>query len=211
MPIPIYHITHINNLPSILKSGGLMANSRLRQETIKYLDIAHGHIQDRRSITRVPCGAGGTLHNYVPFYFAPRSPMLYAIHRKNVGQYSNGQTPILHLVSSAEAVETAGLSFVGADGHAAMEYTAFFDEIEYLYADGVIDWEIMETNYWADTEEDGDRKRRRQAEFLVHQFFPWRLIEEIGVFNTTIQTQVKEILQKINVQTPVRVYSKWYY
>jgi hypothetical protein len=211
MPIPIYHITHINNLPSILKSSGLMANSRLRQETIQYLDIAHGHIQDRRSITRVPCGAGGTLHNYVPFYFAPRSPMLYAIHRKNVGQYSNGQTPILHLVSSAEAVDTAGLSFVGADGHAAMEYTAFFDEIEYLYGDGVIDWEIMETNYWADTEEDGDRKRRRQAEFLVHQFFPWGLIEEIGVINPIIQTQVKEILQKINVHTPVRVYSKWYY
>ncbi|MEH1902869.1 type II toxin-antitoxin system toxin DNA ADP-ribosyl transferase DarT [Nostoc sp.] len=211
MPTPIYHITHINNLPSILKSGGLMANSRLRKETIKYLDIAYGHIQDRRGMTRVPCGAGGSLHDYVPFYFAPRSPMLYANHKKSVDKYSGGQTPILHLVSSAEVVDAAGLSFVGTDGHAAMEYTAFFDELEYLYADELIDWEIMEATYWADTEEDGDRKRRRQAEFLVHQFFPWQLIQEIGVINTTIQTQVREMLYKINIQTPIKVCSKWYY
>lgn len=69
----------------------------------------------------------------------------------------------------------------------------------------------MRAKYWRDTEEDGDRKRRRQAEFLVHQFLPWGLIEEIGVINSTIQTQVKEILQKFNFHTPVRVYSKWYY
>ena len=69
----------------------------------------------------------------------------------------------------------------------------------------------MEATYWADTEEDGDRKRRRQAEFLMHQFFPWQLIQEIGVINTTIQTQVREILYKINIQTPIKVCSKWYY
>lgn len=100
---------------------------------------------------------------------------------------------------------------MGTEGHAAMAYTAFFDEIEYLYGDGVIDWEIMEANYWADTQEDGDRKRRRQAEFLVHQFFPWQLIQEIGVINPAIQTQVREILQSFKVQTCVEVYSKWYY
>lgn len=44
MPTPIYHITPIDNLPSILKSGGLAANSRLKKTD--YVDIAHGHIQD---------------------------------------------------------------------------------------------------------------------------------------------------------------------
>lgn len=77
MPIPIYHITHIDNLTSILNLGGLMANSRLRRQRINYLDIAHERIQDRRARTSVPCGAGGVLHDYVPFYFAPRSPMLF--------------------------------------------------------------------------------------------------------------------------------------
>lgn len=177
MPTRIYHITHINNLPSILRSSGLVANSRLRRERINYLDIAHESIQDRRGKIHVPWGVGGVLHDYVPFYFAPRSPMLYAIHKGNVEGYNQGQNPVIHLVSEAEAVNAEGLAFVFTDGHAVMEYSCFYDHLDLLGF--VIDWDIMKDTYWADTPEDGDRKRRRQAEFLVHQFCPWRLITEI--------------------------------
>ncbi|MUG92048.1 DUF4433 domain-containing protein [Scytonema sp. UIC 10036] len=203
MPTHIYHITHVDNLPSIIKSDGLIANSRLRQQQTKYLDIAHGNIQDRRARKRVPCGVGGYLHDYVPFYFAPRSPMLYAIHKNNVDIYKGGQQPILHLVSNVETVDAAGLSFVGTDGHAVMEYTDFFDKLEELR---VVDWEIMKATYWHDTPEDGDRKRRRQAEFLIHQFFPWTLIQTIGVINNKIETQVREILQNSSHQPSIKLY-----
>lgn len=69
----------------------------------------------------------------------------------------------------------------------------------------------MQASYWRDTEDDNDRKRRRQAEFLVHQFCPWELLTEIGVMNNTIQAQVIQILQNFKQQIPVRVYSSWYY
>jgi hypothetical protein len=209
MPTRIYHITHINNLPSILNSGGLIANSRLRRERINYLDIAHESIQDRRARTRVPCGAGGVLHDYVPFYFAPRSPMLYAINKGKVEGYAEGQNPVIHLVAQAEAIDASDLAFAFTDGHAVMAYADFYDDLEAL--EFVIDWELMESNYWFDKEEDPNRKCRRQAEFLVHQFCPWRLITEIGVINTTIQAQVQRILQNVNYQLPVRVYPNWYY
>jgi len=209
MPTRIYHITHINNLPSILRSDGLIANSRLRQELTKYVDIAHESIQDRRARTDVPCGAGGVLHDYVPFYFAPRSPMLYAIHKGKVEGYAQGQNPVIHLVAEAEAIEASDLAFAFTDGHAVMEYADFYDDLEAL--EFVIDWELMQSNYWFDTEEAPNRKFRRQAEFLVHQFCPWTLITEIGVINTTIQTQVRQILQNVNDQPPVRVYPNWYY
>lgn len=78
-PTPIYHITPINNLTGILAAGGLNCNSTLRRDRTAYTNIAHDHIQDRRSHTFVPLAPGGTLHDYVPFYFAPRSPMLYSI------------------------------------------------------------------------------------------------------------------------------------
>jgi len=209
MPTRIYHITHINNLPSILRSDRLIANSRLRQEQISYVDIAHESIQDRRARTDVPCGAGGVLHDYVPFYFAPRSPMLYAIHKGTGERYTQGQNPVIHLVAEAEAIEASDLAFAFTDGHAVMEYARFCDDLEAL--DFGIDWELMQSNYWFDTEEDPNRKCRRQAEFLVHQFCPWTLITEIGVINTTIQTQVRQILQNVNYQPPVRVYPNWYY
>jgi hypothetical protein len=209
MPTPIYHITHIKNLPSILNLGGLIANSRLRQQQINYLDIAHGHIQDRRARKRVTCGAGGFLHDYIPFYFAPRSPMLYAIHKGQVKDYSEGQNSVLYLVSKVEAIASHNLAFAFTDGHAVMALSEFYDSLEDL--ETVIDWKIMEETFWADTPEDGDRRRRRQAEFLVHQFLPWTLITEIGVKDIIIAAQVREILQKFNYKTPVMVYSDWYY
>lgn len=107
-----------------------MAKSKLRPERINYLDIAYERIQDRRARTRVPCGAGGVLQDYVPFYFAPRSPMLYAIHKGNVEGYAQGQNPVIHLVSEAEAIEASGLAFAFTDGHAVMAYADFYDDLD---------------------------------------------------------------------------------
>jgi hypothetical protein len=208
MPTSIYHITHINNLTSILNSGGLIANSRLRQERINYLDIAHESIQDRRARTPVPCGAGGVLHDYVPFYFARRSPMLFTIHKGNVEGYNQGQESVIYLVSTAEAIEAMALAFAFTDGHGIIGYTQFSDDLEDL---DMVDWDIMEAKYWNNTADDNDRRRRRQAEFLVHRFCPWTLITQIGVINTTIQAQVQRILQNVKYQPPVRVNPNWYY
>lgn len=104
--IAIYHITPIENLKSILKKDGLLSYNALHSSQISYKNIAYENIQDRRAITRVTCGSGGVLHDYVPFYFAPRSPMLYTIHRGNVSGYHQGQTPILHLVSQIALVQS---------------------------------------------------------------------------------------------------------
>jgi hypothetical protein len=71
-----------------------------------------------------------------------------------------------------------------------MEFTDFFDDLDYL---DNIDWDVMESRYWYDTNEDNDRKRRRQAEFLVRNFFPWELITEIGVINSTIKAKTENI------------------
>lgn len=51
------------------------------EEPVDYC-IAHNTIQDRRAQTYVPCLPGGNPHDYVPFYFAPCSPMLYAAHKE---------------------------------------------------------------------------------------------------------------------------------
>jgi prepilin-type processing-associated H-X9-DG protein len=206
MPTLIYHITHIDNLPSILKSDGLLANSKLKKTD--YIDIAHGHIQDRRAITLVPCSVGGCLHDYIPFYFAPRSPMLYAIHRGNVQKYKDGQNQVIYLVSEAEIIASNKLNFVFTDGHAAVDLSEFYDKLNDLCN---IDWNIMKANYWANTNEDNDRTRRRQAEFLVHQFCHWTLIQEVSVIDSIIEQQVKKILQNFNLQTPVKMKPSWYY
>jgi hypothetical protein len=173
-----------------------------------YTNIAYENIQYRGARSRVPCGAGGVLHDYIPFYFAPRSPMLYTISQGKVPNYTQGQAAVIHLVSDVLEIEIRGLDFVFTDGHAVMEFTTFFDDLNYL---GALDWDVMESDRWNDTDEDNDRKRRRQAEFLVGKFLHWELIEEIGVINSTIQSQVENILQNFTDRTPVRVHKDWYY
>lgn len=71
--ILLYHITHINNLQSIIKKSSLWSHARIRQHTIIYKDVANQDVQSRREHTKIPVGAGGYLHDHVPFYFAPRS------------------------------------------------------------------------------------------------------------------------------------------
>lgn len=94
---------------------------------VEYTSIAHQTIQDRRAYTQVPCGPGGCLHDYVPFYFGARSPMLYAIKSGNVEGYEQGQEAVVYLVSTAQKVSGAGLGHVFTDGHGIMGFTAFYD------------------------------------------------------------------------------------
>ena len=68
----LYHITDIRNLESILQQGGLLANNLGKEKGIEYQIIAHSNIQDRRLGKTVPLKPNGNLHDYVPFYFAPR-------------------------------------------------------------------------------------------------------------------------------------------
>ncbi len=170
--------------------------------------IAHEHIKNRRAKRPVPTCEGGTLADYVPFYFAPRSPMLYAINGGYVEGYDGGQRPILHLVASVEAISEAGSPFTFTDGHADIFYSEYFDELDDL---DKIDWDIMEERYWRDTAEDGDRKRRRQAEFLVHQFLPWNQIVEIGVINIDMAAEVTGIIEVADHKPNVVVRRGWYY
>jgi hypothetical protein len=204
----IYHITHIRNLPNIINDGGLWCDHVVSDRQLAHVSIAHQNIKERRMIKRVPCSVGGVVADYVPFYFAPRSPMLFALSRGNVKGYTDGQNPILHLVSSAETVQKERLPFAFTDGHAPMDISRFFDDLQYL---NQIDWQIMKEIYWADTIEDGDRSRRRQAEFLVHQFFPLPIIETIGVINKTIAGQVAGLLQPLKQKPNVVVTPTWYY
>ena len=74
----VYHLTHIENLPRILKHG-LLSKQEMARLDLGHKSIAYEEIQDRRSSKKVPCGPGGVVHDYVPLYFCRRSSMLLAV------------------------------------------------------------------------------------------------------------------------------------
>lgn len=134
--------------------------------------------------------------------------MLFTIFKGNIPTCPD-QEPVVHLVTTIQAVQAAGLPFVFTDGHGIMRLTSFFEDLAQL---DHVDWTIMRTHYcWSDTPTDNDRRRRRQAEFLIHDFMPWSLINEIGVMNSKVKTVVEQMLLRSSHKPIVNVRRLWYY
>ena len=134
--------------------------------------------------------------------------MLYSINQGNVEGYDEGQGPVLHLVTSIKNVLDAGLGFVFTDGHGIMDFTDFYDDLKDLEH---VDWDVMKATYWADTEDDTERRRRRQAEFLIHEKLPFQYIEEIGVIDRTVQAEVESLMRASIFRPGIAVRRRWYY
>jgi len=216
MSTPIYHITHIDNLPRITQTKGLWCDAERIRQGFGSVGVAHEPLKERRTRTPVQkqsrqiVAAGGVLADYVPFHFCNRSPMLFSIHTGYVAGYDGGQREFVHLVSSVEQVIQGDRRWCFTDGHAVEAVTEFFDTIEEL---NQLDWSVITHWSWRKTVVDPDRKRRKQAEFLVHQSFPWSWFEQIGVFDTVMQQQVKNILTAENPahKPAIVVQRRWYY
>ena len=206
--VNLYHITAIQNLPGIISGGGLRSKNHCDGSGAQYRSIAYAEVQERRAARQIPISPFGLLHDYVPFYFGPRSPMLFAIHRGAV-HGAPEQSQIVHLVTDVGRILSAHRPFVFTDGHAAIAYARFFNNVTGL---SEVDLPLMKERYWADTQEDPNRKFRRQAEFLVLESLPWTEIKGIGVYSLEQQAAVQEVLRKSqSPQTPVGVREHFYY
>lgn len=201
---PIYHITHVDNLPGIIQAGRLWSDTQRIRQGFACTNIGYKHIKDRRMRRPVPVSAGGVLGDYVPFNFCSRSVMLYVISRGHE-DYNGGQSPIVHLVSSVEAAVDTGWPWAFTDRHAELGYAKYYDDLKDL---DKVDWTAMPMQYWGG---DDERKERRQAEFLVHDWFPWTAFDTIAVHDDTIVHRVRQALRGIDHQPVVRVESAWYY
>lgn len=202
---PIYHFTHGSNLAAILVAGELRASASA--ETV--VDVADAAIKAGRETRAVDCGPGGCVGDYVPFYFAPRSPMLFRIQSGGVDGVDSDPRGLVYFQTTTEAVIEAGLTFVCTDGNAAAAITAFYDDEELIGE--VVDWPLMEARYWNNTREDGDRRRRRGAEFLVHRAVPLELIAEAGVYDASVKARVEQIVTDARSELPVTVRRGWYF
>lgn len=209
-PTTILRFTHVDNLDTIIRRGGLHAPNHVPQDGLPYRFCHGAEVQSARAEVPVHVGPGGTIHDYVPFYFGYLSPMMLNLKTGRVVGYSEGQQPLIYFVSSVQAIQDAGCRFVFSDGHGLARITAWFDHLDQL---DEVDWEMVNQRYWTDNINDMDRQRRKQAEFLVHQCCPWSLIQEIVVIDSTMQQRVVTIQSAFPAahRRVVRVERSWYY
>ncbi len=206
MPTRLYHFTHISHLTTIATDGLLCDTSAAG---VLATEIGNRDIKGQRRRRPVSVGPGGMVADYVPFYFAARSPMLSAIAHGRVAEYADGQDPIVYLVTTVERLIDLGLSLIFTDRNAALAFARMTDDLDDL--EGLIDWELMEATWWKNTAEDPDRRERRMAECLVHQRVPWEAVIGVATRTDERRDEVQALLAGLGVSAVVRSRPNWYF
>lgn len=210
IPIPtrIYRIIHIANLKTILDRECLYAPTEEPNDGKIYKTIHNAEIQKKRHTKLISCGPKGCLHDYVPFYLGYHSPMLLQLHTGRVKDHREGQKPIIYLV--AHAPDFLENEFVFSDGHAIHHLTKWYDNLKDL---DKIDWKVVQDKFWNDSDDDNDRQRRKQAEFLIYKICKWSYIRGIIVLCKSTEEKVLDILKLYpqDLQKPVKIMKEWYY
>lgn len=214
MPVPdptlILRIIRVDNLHIYLQRGGIHAPTFTPSDGLVCRTNHNVSIQEKRREQPIPCGPGGVVHDYVPFYFGYLSPMMLQLKTGQVPGYDEGQEPLIYLVSTVQAVKESGAGFVFSDGHGIAAFTKWFDDLAEL---DKVDWDMVYQRYWTDNVNDMDRQRRKQAEFLIHRFCDWSIIQEIAAIDDTMKDRVNAILTRFpfEAQRPTTVHRDWYY
>jgi len=211
MPVPaapkIFHIVHVDNLASIVADGGLWPDVEMAKRQDAAV-IGNAEIKADRLHLPVGCHPGTCVGAYVPFYFCPRSVMLYVIFKRNHPNvtYQEGQGPVVHLMADLrEAVEWAeriNRKWAFTDINAANRAADFYDTLADLER---LDWDAIRQRDWRSCRD------HKQAEFLMHEGFPWDLVRGIGVHSAAIGARVQAAFGKATHRPPVKVKPEWYY
>jgi hypothetical protein len=206
----IYHIVHVDKLAAIVGDGLLYSDAEMAQRPANGTVIGMNNIKARRmnelTLTSHP---GLYVGHCVPFYFCPRSVMLFLIHRRNAElAYQGGQAPIVHLVADLNAVvawaQENARRWAFTLSNAGSYY--FEDRCDLAHLDE-INWSAVQTNQWSGS----PTKEQKQAEFLIEQHFPWHLIDEIGVYNQATGQQAVQAIAGAAHRPSVQIRSAWYY
>lgn len=201
----IFRIVHRDNLPWILIHGLHASNGAVSDPN--YSNIGNVDLIGKRNHRRVQVGTGGTLSDYVPFYFTPFSIMMYNIHTGyNVPKVPNEE--ILIFVSSLVKIRELRIPFAFTDQHA---YTAMANYYTELHDLNQVDWALLNRRDFQHDPDDPGKKERYQAEALIWKHVPLEALLGICSCSATADAYVKAELAKQRMDVQSIVQRNWYF
>jgi hypothetical protein len=209
--IKIFHIVHYDRLPSIIQDGYIWCDAEVIQRTPPGTTIGMNSIKQRR-LYELTLNSFPDLHvgDCVPFYFCPRSVMLFMIYKADHPDlaYRGGQEPIIHLEADInEVVNWAQFNHLRWAFTLSNAGSRYFEDRCDLANLTEINWAGVNANFWTDP----ILKEGKQAEILIEHRFPWNLIERIGVYSRTIFQRVTQILPANGHRPRLEIRPEWYY
>lgn len=189
-----YHMTHIDNLRSILQSGELRSYNLMRCQG--YHNLANEDVQAGRAAITV-AATQKPLHDYVPLYLGFKTPMVA------INQTQNED--LLFLRFSLDILGTQGS--VVCDGNARSNSSKF-----YLFTGpdvfSCIDVGAIRTVKYAGNPE---LKRKKQAEILIPDRLKVAQMLDMICYSESAKTRALSILREFDIKKPVKVNQGWYF
>jgi ssDNA thymidine ADP-ribosyltransferase, DarT len=203
----VFRITHIDNVLWILSNGLHCRNSPSVDP--HYREIGNRDLIDKRSHRVVPIAPGGTLSDYIPFYFTPYSPMLFNIKTGYNGMTKTPMSEIVILASSLHKIEAQGIKFVFTDRHAYLKKAddAFSSDLADL---GRIDWKILQARDFTRNPDDPGKFERYQAEALVHQHMPISALTGLACNGSVQEARLRQLAQSLQLNITIASKPNWY-
>jgi hypothetical protein len=202
----IFRITHIENVPWILEHGLHCRNANVCDPN--YRDIGNPDLITKRAQRGVPISPGGTLSDYIPFYFTPHSPMLLNIKTGYGGMKQTPMAEIVILVSSLRAVAAHGGAFVFTDRHAYLWTAEFFNDLGDLER---VDWALIQRRDFARDPDDPGKMERYQAEALVHRHLPVKALAGLACQSQLQEQRLAAEVEKTGHPLKIVVKPDWYF
>ena len=172
-----FRITHINNISHIAKCGIVKASSPLHDKNFQ--PIGDSQVIKLRKSEVVN---GYHIGDYIPFYFGPRSPMLYVIQHGYNGVQHVEPEKIVYCVIKLDDLIADGIECIFTDGHALSFLTSFYTKDDLVNIDSIVNYTDVYSSQW-NLEEDHDLKRRKEAELLIKDDLPAKYIKGYVVYN----------------------------
>ena len=201
----IFRITHRDNVPWVLDNG-MHARSGSRFDP-NCRNIGNVDLIDRRSRREVPVPPGGTLSDYVPFYFTPYSIMMYNI-RTGYGVKQVPYDEIVIFVSTLAHVAAQGVRFVFTNQHAYPRMAGYFADLARL---DEIDWPLLQSRDFQHDPDDPGKKERYQAEALMWKHVPLKALQGVCCYTWTVEERIQAEIERRGVALKVARQPSWYF
>lgn len=202
----VFRITHIDNVPWILRNGLHCPNAQTVDPN--FVQIGNPDLIKKRANCGVPIPPGGTLSDYVPFYFTPLTPMLYNIKTGRNGTQARSMDEIVILVSSLPTVAKLNLPIVFTDRHAYSRAAQFSSNLDDLKR---IDWTILAAHDFKRDPDDPEKIDRYQAEALIHQHVPVSALRGLACFGPAQESRLNGMLAAAGVSLKVLAKHDWFF
>jgi hypothetical protein len=202
----------------VLDAGALLSDTFVVANGLLANEAGDPQIKQRRRERAVSCSPGGVVADYVPFYFAARSPMMYKLWRGSVPTFTGDHRDLVYLVSKVDRIIAAGLDFAISDRNAAKALADFTNDADVLGdltedppQSDFVDWPLMRAHMWNNTLDDGERMERRMAEFLVHDHVPLELVHRVAVHAVAQKHRIERLFADAGHAAKVVARPDWYY